>query len=89
MWLQRTLVSLSIFKNKILIIINTTGNKVFKESSTFSVNFSATYFTDHIRFFSKSQTAKEKIKETNEKSTKVEDDGKIFKLIWLQTNGMK
>ena len=43
------------------------GNKVFKESSVnfsvliFSVDFSATYFTDHIRFFSKSQTAKEKI----------------------------
>ena len=81
-------VSFSIFKKK-LIIINTTGNKVFQESSTFSVNFSATYFTDHIRFFSKLQTAKEKIKETNEKSTKVEDDGKNFKLIWLQTNGMK
>ena len=65
------------------------GNKVFKENSTFSVNFSATYFTDYIRFFLTSPRAKGKIKETNEKSTEVENDGKNFKLIWLQTNDMK
>lgn len=41
------------------------GKQVFKENSTFSVNFSATYFTDHIRFFLKSQRAKGKIKETH------------------------
>ena len=43
------------------------GNKVFKESSTFSVNFSATYFTGHIRFFSvtksKGQNKRNKFKE--------------------------
>lgn len=39
--------------------------------------------------FSQLQRAKDKIKETNLKSTKVEDDGKNCKLIWLQTNGMK
>lgn len=64
------------------------GNKVFKENSTFSVNFPATYFTD-IRFLSKSQRAKNKIKEANEKNMEVENDGKNFKLFWLKKNGIK
>lgn len=77
------------FQIFITTCIKITGNKVLQENSTFGINFSATYYTDHIRFFSKSQRAKSKIKETDEKEYRSWKWWQKKVQIWLQNNGFK